>query len=158
MGMGRGTRRVWWWILPRWQARHLRAQAVTSLERPRYTNLDEIIRREASLPGWVTLWKCSKMFVLNLRGTIGRKLPVETSLARRWAPVWRKANLRDVPPSKRCVSGQRFCSVARSSKSTGSAADALWIAGYTPTDRQTSWGVLHHPCTVPVNKLLFIRQ
>jgi hypothetical protein len=29
-----------------------------------------------------------------------------------------------VPPSKRCVSGQRFCSAAISSKSTGSAADA----------------------------------
>jgi hypothetical protein len=30
----------------------------------------------------------------------------------------------------------------------------LWRAGYIPTDRQTSWGVLHHPCTVPVYKLL----
>ncbi len=35
---------------------------------------------------------------------------------------------------------------------------ALWRAGYIPTDRQTSWGVLHHPCTVPVYKLLSIRQ
>jgi hypothetical protein len=26
----------------------------------------------------------------------------------------------------------------------------LWRASYIPTDRQTSWGVLHHPCTVPV--------
>ncbi len=38
------------------------------------------------------------------------------------APVWRNANLRDVPPSKRRFSGQRFCSAAISSKSTGSAA------------------------------------
>ncbi len=30
----------------------------------------------------------------------------------------------------------------------------LWRAGYTPADRQNSWGVLHHPCTVPVYKLL----
>jgi hypothetical protein len=30
----------------------------------------------------------------------------------------------------------------------------LGRAGYIPTDRQTSWGVLHHPCTVPVYKLL----
>jgi hypothetical protein len=29
--------------LTRWQARHLQAQVVTSLERPRHTNLDEII-------------------------------------------------------------------------------------------------------------------
>ncbi len=57
-GMGRGTRRVWRWILPCWQARHPRAQAVTSLERPRHTNLDEIIRWDASLPGWAALWKC----------------------------------------------------------------------------------------------------
>jgi hypothetical protein len=35
---------------------------------------------------------------------------------------------------------------------------AFHPAGYTPADRQTSWGVLHHPCTVPVHKLLFIRQ
>jgi hypothetical protein len=35
---------------------------------------------------------------------------------------------------------------------------ALWTPAYTPTDRLTSWGVLYHPCTVPVYKLLFIRQ
>ncbi len=23
----------------------------------------------------------------------------------------------------------------------------LWTPGYTPTDRLTSWGVLHYPCT-----------
>ncbi len=45
MGMGRGTRCVWRWILPLWQARHPWAQVVTSLERPRHTNLDEKIRR-----------------------------------------------------------------------------------------------------------------
>jgi hypothetical protein len=38
-------------------------------------------------------------------------------------PVWRKANLSDVLPSKRCVSRQWFCSAAISSKSTGSATD-----------------------------------
>ncbi len=36
-----------------------------------------------------------------------------------------------------------------------SSGGALWRAGYIPTDRQTSWGVLHHPYTVPVYKLLF---
>jgi hypothetical protein len=29
----------------------------------------------------------------------------------------------------------------------------LWTPGYTPTDRLTSWGVLHYPCTVPVYML-----
>jgi hypothetical protein len=36
-------------------------------------------------------------------------------------PLWQKANLRDVPPSKRCISAQQFCSAAISSKFTGSA-------------------------------------
>jgi hypothetical protein len=44
MGMGWGARHVWWWILPRWQARHPRAQAVTFLESPRHTNLDKMIK------------------------------------------------------------------------------------------------------------------
>jgi hypothetical protein len=48
---------------------------------------------------------------------------VETSPARHYAPVWRKANLRDVLPSKRSISGQRFCLAGISSKSTGSTAD-----------------------------------
>jgi hypothetical protein len=39
-----------------------------------------------------------------------------------------------------------------------SSGGALWRAGYTPADRLTSWGVLYHPCTVPVYKLLFISQ
>ena len=39
-----------------------------------------------------------------------------------------------------------------------SSGGALWTPGYTPTDRLTSWGILHHPCTVPVYKLLFISQ
>ncbi len=30
-------------VLPRWQARHPQAQAVMSLDKPRHTNLDEII-------------------------------------------------------------------------------------------------------------------
>jgi hypothetical protein len=34
-----------------------------------------------------------------------------------------KAKLRDVPPSERCISGQRFCLAGISSKSTGSTAD-----------------------------------
>ncbi len=37
-------------------------------------------------------------------------------------PVWRKANLRDVPPNKCYVSGQRFCSAAISGSATDVAA------------------------------------
>jgi hypothetical protein len=46
--------------------------------------------------------------------------------------VGRKANLRDVSPSKRCVSGQQFCSAAISLKSTGSAAA---VAATVPVER-----------------------
>jgi hypothetical protein len=31
-----------------------------------------------------------------------------------------------------------------------SSGGALWTPAYAPTDRLTSWGVLYHPCTVPV--------
>jgi hypothetical protein len=34
----------------------------------------------------------------------------------------------------------------------------VWRVGYTPADRLTSWGVLYHPCTLPVYKLLFTSQ
>jgi hypothetical protein len=44
------------------------------------------------------------MSFLNLSGTIGQKTLVEMSPAKGWAPVWRKANFSDVPPSKRCIS------------------------------------------------------
>ncbi len=60
-------------------------------------------------PPWVSnIVKMVKNDFLNLRGTIGWKLPVGTSPARHWAPVWRKANLRDAPPSKLCISGNSF--------------------------------------------------
>ncbi len=115
---------------PLWDGDRLGGQACVSVDiaplagqdNPRHTNLDKKIRQEASLRRLATLWKWAKIFFLNLRGTIGRKTPVETSAARRWAPVWRKANLRDGPPSKRCLSGQGFCSAAISSRSIGSAA------------------------------------
>ncbi len=54
---------------------------------------------------------------------MGRNVLVETSPVRHWAPVWQKAIFRDALPSNRCISGQLCCSVAISSKSTGSAAD-----------------------------------
>ncbi len=38
-----------------------------------------------------------------------------------------------------------------------SSGEALWTPAYTPADRLTSWGVLYHPCTVPVYKLLCVR-
>jgi hypothetical protein len=66
--------------------------------------------------------KWEKKSFLNFSGTIGQKTPVETLPARRWAPAWQKASLRDELPSKRCISVQRFCLAAIASKSTGSAA------------------------------------
>ncbi len=61
----------------------------------------------------------------------------------------------------RLVNGHRprgWTSGLFSSQPRPEPGGALWRAGYSPTDRQTSWGVLHHPCIVPVYKLLFIRQ
>jgi hypothetical protein len=55
---------------------------------------------------------------------MGQKVPEETSPAWHWAPVWLKTNLRDVPPSNCCVSRQRCCSAAITSKFTVSAAVA----------------------------------
>jgi hypothetical protein len=43
-------------------------------------------------------------------------------LGNNWAKI-ACGNFRDVPPSKRCIFGQRFCLAAISSKSIGSAAD-----------------------------------
>jgi hypothetical protein len=43
VGMGWGTRRVWQWILPCWQASHWQVQAVMSLDSPHHPNLNEII-------------------------------------------------------------------------------------------------------------------
>ncbi len=71
-------------------------------------------------PGVSNIVKMGKNIFAKFEGY--NWLPVEMSPARHWAPVWRNANLRDVPPSKCCVSGQRLCSAAISSKSTGSAA------------------------------------
>ncbi len=42
-GWAEGARHAWRWILPRWQARHSRVQAVMLLDNPCHTNLDEII-------------------------------------------------------------------------------------------------------------------
>ncbi len=67
---------------------------------------------------------------------MGRKVLVETSPARHWEPVWRKANLRDVSPSNRCVSGQRCCLAAISSKPTGSAAG---VAATDPAECGAGW-------------------
>jgi hypothetical protein len=92
----------------------------TTPHKPRWNNMTG-----GEPPGVSNMMKMIKNAFLNLRGTIGRKLLVETSPARHWAPVWWKANLRGVPPSKRCVSRQRFCSAAISSKSTGSATDIV---------------------------------
>jgi hypothetical protein len=124
MGIGCGSRQVWWWILPCWQCRQDLAQLVMLLESSRQINLEDTGPREERLPAWEMLCKCKKkMSSLNFAGTMGWKTPIETSRTRRRAPACRNAILRDEPLSKRCVSAQRFCSAAMASKSTGSATD-----------------------------------
>ncbi len=54
-----------------------------SLASPLQTNLEDTIRREASLPGCEMLCKWEKMYFLNFSGTIGCNTPVETLPARR---------------------------------------------------------------------------
>jgi hypothetical protein len=63
-----------------------------------------------------------KKSFLNFACATGQKMPVETSPTRQWAPACWKAMIRDELPSKRCVSGQPFCSVVISAKSTGIVA------------------------------------
>jgi hypothetical protein len=60
-------------------------------------------------------------------------------------------------PSRQRAPPQRPLSSSPPSRGQSSGG-ALWTPGYTPTDHLTSWGVLYHPCTVPVYKLLFISQ
>jgi hypothetical protein len=43
---------TWLWTLAHWQFRQAFAQAVTSVERPFQTYLEERRRRVDSLPGW----------------------------------------------------------------------------------------------------------
>ncbi len=55
-----GSKRAWRWVLDCWQLRQDLAQVLMSLERPRQTNLEEIICWEASLPGCEILCKLKK--------------------------------------------------------------------------------------------------
>jgi hypothetical protein len=72
MGIGCISRRVWQWILLGWQSKQDFAQLLTSLARLHQTNLEDITRREASLPGWEMLCKCKKMSFWNFAGTMGQ--------------------------------------------------------------------------------------
>ncbi len=56
---------------------------------------------------------------------------MDTSPTRRWAPAWRNAMVRDEPPSKRCISGQRFCSATITWKPVG---DVVAAAEASPID------------------------
>ncbi len=66
--------------------------------------------------------KRKKMSLWNFDQTFGLKIPAETSLTRRWMSACLKVIVGEVPLSKFCVSGQRFCSAAISSKSIDTVA------------------------------------
>jgi hypothetical protein len=87
MGIGCGDRGAWRWILACWQWRQAHIQAVMSLGSPLQTNLEDTIRREASLPGCEILCKWEKMSLLNFSGIIVQKTPVETLPARPCVPA-----------------------------------------------------------------------
>ncbi len=71
MAMCCGSKKAWWWVLDCWQWRQDLAQVLTSLERPHQTNLEEIICREASLPGCECKFK--KHLFWTFQGQLGKK-------------------------------------------------------------------------------------
>jgi hypothetical protein len=80
-----GSTCTWRWTLARWQPKQAFAQAVTSVERPFQTYLEEIRRRVACLPGWAVLWRCSK----TCRQRSGTEAGVvETPAVTAAAPGW----------------------------------------------------------------------
>jgi hypothetical protein len=75
MAMCCGSKQVWRRVLDCWQWRQDLTQVLTVLERPRKTNLEEIICQEASLPGCEILCKVKKKlftnnWVKNVRGDV----------------------------------------------------------------------------------------
>jgi hypothetical protein len=62
-----------------WQPRQAFAQAVTSVERPFHTYLEEMRRRVARLPGWAAPWRCSNTCRRRSLGTSRRKILVDES-------------------------------------------------------------------------------
>jgi hypothetical protein len=75
-GMCCGGTCTWRWTLARWQPWQAFAQAVTSVERPFQTYLEEMRRPVARLQGWAV--PCRRRSL----GTSGRKVPVEESSMR----------------------------------------------------------------------------
>ncbi len=51
-------------------------------------------------------------------------------------------------PTWTCIYVQ--CSTYSHTCKIANLCSCLWTPAYTPADRLTSWGVLYHPCTVPV--------
>ncbi len=80
------------------------AQAVTSVERPFQTYLEEIRWRVAHLPGRAVPWRCLKTCRQRSLGTSSRKVPVEESLMRSGSPTFCVMMLR---PGLRVRGGQQ---------------------------------------------------
>jgi hypothetical protein len=103
-GMFCGGTCTWRWTLAHWQPKQTFAQAVTSVERPFQTYLEEIRWRVAHLPGWAVPWRCLKTCRQRSLGTSSRKVPVEESLMRSRSPTFCVMMLR---PGLRVRGGSR---------------------------------------------------
>ncbi len=97
--------------LARWQARHLWAQAVTSLERLRHTNLDEIIR-------------LIKNVFSELEGNNWAKIACGNVSSQALSACMAESQFKGCAAQQTLRFWAMVCSAAISSKSTGSATDA----------------------------------
>jgi hypothetical protein len=105
--------------LARWQPRQALAQAVTSVERPFHTYLEEMRRRVARLPEWAVPWRCLKTCRRRSLGTSGWKIPVDESPMRLRSPTF-CVMMRSPGLERRvCTCGQRIWRGATSLRSRG---------------------------------------
>ncbi len=94
--------------MARCQPRQAFAQAVTSVERPFHTYLEEMRRRVARRPGWAVLWRCSKTCRQRSLGTSGRNVQVDESLMRSRSPTFCVMMHSPGLERRACTCGQRI--------------------------------------------------
>ncbi len=139
-----------------WQLRQAFAQAVTSVERPFHTYLEEMRRRVARLPGWAAPWRCSNTCRRRSLGTSGRKVPVDESPMRSRSPTFWVMMRSPGLERRACTCGQRIWRRAISLRSRGfvgdGCADPLSPGGGR---RRAGQRVRHHiRCTRQISQLV----
>jgi hypothetical protein len=83
----------------------------------------------ALMPGWWMLWSESTAADLNLAGSSGLKVPVETSPNTSAAPYFLDTMDNEGETNMLCTSGQASCAKESSKKSMGCAsATGVWTA------------------------------